>query len=98
MFDCPLERITESPLERERVGAPLLLQKMESMGLQLPPAGGTKSRAIQQAKEMAEFVAERAKRGDEEAPPYEFCELIGKGAYGRVFKGCVYVDWRGRVG
>lgn len=37
---------------------------------------------------MEELVAERAKRaGDKEPPPYEFYELIGKGAYGRVYKG-----------
>lgn len=51
--------------------------------------GGTKARAIQQAKEMELLVAERAKRSGDEPPPYDFFELIGKGAYGRVFKGYV---------
>ncbi|KAF2847809.1 hypothetical protein T440DRAFT_402610 [Plenodomus tracheiphilus IPT5] len=60
---------------------------MEPTRLQLPTTGGTKGRAIQQAKEMEALVAERAKRGGEEPPPYDFYELIGKGAYGRVFKG-----------
>lgn len=57
----------------------------------LPPAmvTGTKARAIQQAKEMEALVAERAKRSGDEPPQYDFHELIGKGAYGRVFKGCV---------
>lgn len=49
--------------------------------------GGTKGRAIEQAKEMEVLVAERAKRSGDEPPPYDFFELIGKGAYGRVFKG-----------
>ncbi|KAF3046433.1 hypothetical protein E8E12_008812 [Didymella heteroderae] len=55
----------------------------------LPPAmvTGTKARAIQQAKEMEALVAERAKRSGDEPPQYDFHELIGKGAYGRVFKG-----------
>lgn len=55
----------------------------------LPPAmmTGTKARAIQQAKEMEVLVAERAKRSGDEPPQYDFHELIGKGAYGRVFKG-----------
>ncbi|KAF1835459.1 cell division control protein 15 [Decorospora gaudefroyi] len=49
--------------------------------------GGTKGRAMQQAKDMELLVAERAKRMGEEPPPYDFYELIGKGAYGRVYKG-----------
>ena len=37
---------------------------------------------------MEALVAERAKRaGEKEPPPYDFYELIGKGAYGRVYKG-----------
>lgn len=59
--------------------------------LQPPPNVGTKGRAIQQAKEMETLVAERAKRSGDEPPPYDFIELIGKGAYGRVFKGCVFL-------
>jgi hypothetical protein len=59
---------------------------MQSAQLQ-PPSVGTKGRAIQQAKEMEQLVAERAKRSGDEPPPYDFFELIGKGAYGRVFKG-----------
>ncbi|KAF2682803.1 cell division control protein 15 [Lentithecium fluviatile CBS 122367] len=59
---------------------------MEPARLQ-PPAVGTKARALQQAKEMEELVAERAKRTGDEPPPYDFFELIGKGSYGRVFKG-----------
>jgi protein-serine/threonine kinase len=61
--------------------------RLEPTRLQ-PPTGGTKYRAMQEAKQMEELVAERAKRnGDKELPPYEFFELIGKGAYGRVYKG-----------
>jgi hypothetical protein len=62
---------------------------MEPARLQPPNMGGTKGRAMQQAKDMELLVAERAKRGGEEPPPYDFYELIGKGAYGRVYKGWV---------
>ncbi|KAF2281244.1 Pkinase-domain-containing protein [Westerdykella ornata] len=60
---------------------------MDRSSLQPPSNVGTKARAIQQAKEMEKLVAERAKRTGDEPPPYDFFELIGKGAYGRVFKG-----------
>ena len=89
-----MERIAESPLEYDRpIGSSVLGsvdKTMEPMRLQPPAMGGTKGRAIQQAKEMESLVAERAKRSGDEPPPYDFYELIGKGAYGRVFKGCVY--------
>jgi protein-serine/threonine kinase len=63
---------------------------MDPTRLSVQPAGvGTKGRAIMQAQEMQTIVAERAKRSGDEPPPYDFYELIGKGAYGRVFKGCV---------
>lgn len=97
-LDSPLERITESDFEQEVVDTLRLhnledwLVKMEPARLEparlQPPSGGTKLRAVQEAKQMEELVAERAKRaGDKEPPPYEFHELIGKGAYGRVYKG-----------
>ena len=64
-------------------------QEAEAMDTSLlqPPNAGTKTRAVHQAKEMEALVAERAKRRGEEPPRYEFLELIGKGSYGRVFKG-----------
>jgi protein-serine/threonine kinase len=92
--DTSLEDIAESPFEYDRLIEPLKLDKldfwlcsMEPARLQPPATGGTKFRAIQQAKDMEELVAERAKRSGDEPPPYDFFELIGKGAYGRVFKG-----------
>ncbi|KAH7076360.1 hypothetical protein BKA63DRAFT_602175 [Paraphoma chrysanthemicola] len=91
--DSPLERISESPFEYDSFLETLQQkEKMEPTRLEparlQPPGGGTKYRAMQEAKQMEELVAERAKRsGDKEPPPYEFHELIGKGAYGRVYKG-----------
>jgi protein-serine/threonine kinase len=91
--DTPLTGISESPFELEQAISTLgvldildKLKTMEPARLQ-PPVAGTKARALQQAKEMEELVAERAKRSGEEPPPYDFYELIGKGSYGRVFKG-----------
>ena len=98
LVDSPLEPITESPFEpQEDVPTEQLrldkvyryLRDMEPARLQPPMMGSTKGRAMQQAKDMELLVAERAKRGGEEPPPYDFYELIGKGAYGRVYKGWV---------
>ncbi len=97
----PLERIAETPFDCVHESEQLILdrvsRRLASMDTVrnslLPPAmvTGTKARAIQQAKEMETLVAERAKRSGDEPPQYDFYELIGKGAYGRVFKGCVVI-------
>ncbi|KAF2132759.1 hypothetical protein P153DRAFT_414567 [Dothidotthia symphoricarpi CBS 119687] len=96
ILESPLERIAESPLEHHRTIVPLNLNtpnenlsSMEPMRLQPPATAmvGTKGRAMLQAQETEALVAERAKRSGDEPPPYDFYELIGKGAYGRVFKG-----------
>ncbi|KAL5364547.1 hypothetical protein BJX96DRAFT_187953 [Aspergillus floccosus] len=46
-----------------------------------------KAEAIKLAKEQATAVQEMCRRAKTETPPYEFEELIGKGSYGRVYKG-----------
>jgi serine/threonine protein kinase len=46
-----------------------------------------KAEAIKLAREQGVAVQEMCRRAKSEAPPYEFEELIGKGAYGRVYKG-----------
>ena len=45
--------------------------------------------AIRLAKSQERAVAERCKRSNQEAPGYTFDELIGKGSFGRVYKGYV---------
>lgn len=46
-----------------------------------------KVEAIKLAREQGVAVQEMCRRAKTEIPPYEFEELIGKGAYGRVYKG-----------
>ncbi|KAJ5584359.1 uncharacterized protein N7459_004159 [Penicillium hispanicum] len=46
-----------------------------------------KAEAIKLAREQGVAVKEMCRRAKTEVPPYEFEELIGKGAYGRVYKG-----------
>lgn len=50
----------------------------------MAPVG--RHRQEQEAKEMDRAVVDRARRYNLEVPPYDFLELIGKGAFGRVFK------------
>ena len=42
--------------------------------------------AIKIAKEQEKATHEKLRRNGHDIPKYEFQELIGKGAYGRVFK------------
>ncbi|KAL4933333.1 putative serine/threonine protein kinase [Aspergillus undulatus] len=46
-----------------------------------------KAEAIRLAREQGTAVREMCRRAKTETPAYEFEELIGKGAYGRVYKG-----------
>lgn len=46
-----------------------------------------KAEAIRLAREQGAAVQEMCRRAKTECPQYEFEELIGKGAYGRVYKG-----------
>lgn len=43
--------------------------------------------AIRLAKAQEQAVSDRCKRANQDAPGYIFDELIGKGSFGRVYKG-----------
>ena len=51
-----------------------------------PANVGKKQEAISDAIEMQKCVVRLCERNKTKVPPYEFLELIGKGAYGRVYK------------
>jgi hypothetical protein len=46
-----------------------------------------RTRAVEDAEKAQRGVDERAARAGEAPPPYVLVELIGKGSYGRVYKG-----------
>lgn len=50
---------------------------------------GQKGAAIKAAKDQENVLREKVRRGKVEMPAYGLDELIGKGAYGRVYKGFV---------
>ncbi|KAL8947662.1 MAG: hypothetical protein Q9222_006082 [Ikaeria aurantiellina] len=45
-----------------------------------------KEKTMQVAREQQQALAARLRKNNVEMPPFEFLELIGKGAFGRVFK------------
>ena len=45
-----------------------------------------KERTMQMAKDQQAAISARLRKSNLEMPPFEFLELIGKGAFGRVFK------------
>ena len=48
--------------------------------------GEKKQKAVQDAKDMYQLVRRNCERTNTQVPPYDFIELIGKGAFGRVYK------------
>lgn len=54
--------------------------------LEVPSVAVTRSKQVDDAKTMEKVVMEKVSRIGGAVPPYEFVELIGKGAFGRVYK------------
>jgi hypothetical protein len=52
----------------------------------LLPGGPDRRKQIQDAKDMYQIITRNAEKAGSAPPPYKFLELIGKGAFGRVYK------------
>ncbi|CAG7917058.1 unnamed protein product [Penicillium olsonii] len=88
----PIPTSQPNPSETEVEQTSYTLAKMDTRdSLFLDPAVAAitkhKAEAIKLARDQGVAVQEMCRRADTEVPPYEFEELIGKGAYGRVYKG-----------
>ena len=59
--------------------------------LQIRPAEAlrVKAQSVEDARQMQAKVIEECKRAGKDPPPYGLEELIGKGSFGRVYKGYV---------
>jgi hypothetical protein len=57
--------------------------------LQVRPveSGSVKARALEDAPQLQASVSESAKNAGKAPPKYVLIELIGKGSFGRVYKG-----------
>ncbi|KAL8637722.1 MAG: hypothetical protein Q9228_005034, partial [Teloschistes exilis] len=86
----------ESPLSQLRLKIPSHHRQQTSRDMDarfLAPATAAsitmtkqKEKTIRIAKEQQQALQARLHKNDMEMPPFEFLELIGKGAFGRVFK------------
>ena len=68
---------------------PVVMSPRSSQYLDPAAAAGiavNKQKAIQEAENQERAIHEKLKRNGHSIPKYKFLELIGKGAYGRVFK------------
>jgi outer membrane protein TolC len=80
-----LTNIKHSPVLRKREGR---TPKMNSLHPDSAAAMTAHRReAVRLAEEQQKAVAERCKRSNQQLPDYSFEELIGKGSFGRVYKG-----------
>lgn len=64
-----------------------------TMALEVPSASAARIKQVEDAKTMELVVSERVARIGGTVPPYEFIELIGKGAFGRVYKWYVVFEF-----
>lgn len=60
---------------------------MDHLSVKLGEVNSVKARAIEDARQRQISIIESARRAGKDPPKYVLMELIGKGSFGRVYKG-----------
>jgi len=60
---------------------------MDHLQVRLGESSSVKARALEDARQMQVSVNESAKKAGKAPPKYVLIDLIGKGSFGRVYKG-----------
>ena len=86
-----LSEVAKDQRPEQRSPTPNRPESSEDMNFLHPESAAAmtehRREAVRMAKSQEAAVVEKCKRSGAAAPPYTFDELIGKGSFGRVYKG-----------
>jgi hypothetical protein len=63
---------------------------MNSLQIRPTEVSSVKAKAVEDARQMQASIIDAARRTGTDPPKYVLMELVGKGSYGRVYKGLVF--------
>lgn len=78
---------TTTPPQSADLPKPAIMNRASLLRPESAMTTAGRAKQIRAAQEMTRAVTDRAARFNLDIPNYDFLELIGKGAFGRVFKG-----------
>jgi hypothetical protein len=68
--------------------------EMDSLQVRTTDHNSVKTKAVEDARQMQTKVIEECAKSGKHPPPYGLIELIGKGSFGRVYKGYAFLGLR----
>jgi hypothetical protein len=72
----------------------VLPAEMDSLQVRTTDPNSVKTKAVEDARQMQTKVIEECAKSGKDPPPYGLIELIGKGSFGRVYKGYAFPGLR----